>query len=443
MSRNRQTRRDFFKSGSALAAAGLAAPYFFSSTSAAGQQGSDEKLVVASIGVGGRGSQIGGQAARLGRTVACADVHLGNAHRFAKQIEQYAPKVDVYQDYRKVLERPDVQAVTIGTPDHWHVKIAIEAMKAGKDVYCEKPLTLTIQEGDLIKKAVKETGRVFQAGTQQRSEYYAGFLEGVAIARSGRLGKHLRATAFVGPSRTGGPYKTEQSPKELDWDLWLGQAPKVDYCDHRFGPEFRWWIDYSGGDLTDWGVHNVDIALWALGGDQTGILEVEPVEGKCTFPLGREVMCDYVLARARGETPPKDLPNEYNVATNFELNMQVPNGHTIKLITAHSADVYIEGEHGRLAVNRGGIHGKFVATPEGRSPGKGLARRRRREALSRQDRPPHPARRRRPHGQFLRVRQGPVAAHLRRLYPRQHDERPAHVQHRHAAWAGKSNGTRT
>ncbi len=259
-----------------------------------------------------------------------------------------------------MLERNDVQAVTIGTPDHWHVKIAIEAMKAGKDVYCEKPLTLTMQEGDLIKKAVKDSGRVFQAGTQQRSEYYAGFLEAVAIARSGRLGKNLSATAFIGPSRTGGPYKTQVPPQELDWDMWLGQAPKADYCEHRYGAEFRWWIDYSGGDLTDWGVHNVDIALWALGGEQTGILEVEPVEGKCTFPLGREVMCEYVLARARGEKPPKELPNEFNVATTFELNLQVPNGHTIKLIAHPSANVYIEGEHGRLRVNRGGIHGKFV-----------------------------------------------------------------------------------
>ena len=102
--------------------------------------------------------------------VACADVHLGHAHGFA---EQFGGKCQVYQDYRKVLDRKDVQAVTIGTPDHWHVKIAIDAMKAGKDVYCEKPLTLTIDEGRLICKAVKETGRVFQVGTQQRSEYDA------------------------------------------------------------------------------------------------------------------------------------------------------------------------------------------------------------------------------------------------------------------------------
>ena len=170
-----------------------------------------------------------------------------------------------------MLDRKDVQAVTIGTPDHWHVKVAIDALAAGKDVYCEKPLTLTIDESRMICKAVKASGRVFQVGTQQRSEFGNAFLEAVAIARSGRLGKKLKAKASVGTATTGGPFKTEEPPKELDWDFWLGQAPKVPFCPKRIGWDFRWWFDYSGGQVTDWGVHHTDIAFWALGGEKTGV----------------------------------------------------------------------------------------------------------------------------------------------------------------------------
>ena len=172
MSRSQQTRRDFIKTGSALAAVGLAAPISSAAPSAVGQETSGDKLVVAADRHGGRVSEIGEQTARLANLVAFADVHLGRAAAFVKQGEKHTvAKCDVYQDYRKILDRKDVQAVTIGTPDHWHVKIAIDALKAGKDVYCEKPLTLTIGEGKLICRAVKETGRVFQVGTQQRSEY--------------------------------------------------------------------------------------------------------------------------------------------------------------------------------------------------------------------------------------------------------------------------------
>jgi myo-inositol 2-dehydrogenase/D-chiro-inositol 1-dehydrogenase len=194
MNQSKRTRRDFLKTTAGISAASMAAPYFFTGTAKADEPKSD-KLTIASIGVGGRGSDIGNQAADLGNTVACADVHLGNANNFAKR---FNGKCQVYQDYRKVLDRKDVQAVTIGTPDHWHVKIAIDAMKAGKHVYSEKPLTLTLDEGRLACEAVKKYGKIFQVGTQQRSEYGRGFLKAVAIARSGRLGKNLHAVSSVG-----------------------------------------------------------------------------------------------------------------------------------------------------------------------------------------------------------------------------------------------------
>jgi myo-inositol 2-dehydrogenase / D-chiro-inositol 1-dehydrogenase len=354
MNGNQSTRRDFLRTGAGMAAAGIAAPYFFAGAAANAKGPADAKLTVAAIGVGGRGSGIGRQAAELGNMVACADVHLGNANKFAGKLvkDKLASKCQVYQDYHNVLDRKDVQAVTIGTPDHWHAKIAIEAMMAGKDVYCEKPLTLTIGEGQMICEAVKKSGRVFQVGTQQRSEFDKAFLEAVAIARSGRLGKKLKAKASVGDCKAGKVFGNAEPPKELAWDFWLGQAPKVPFCPERCLYTFRYWFDYSGGQVTDWGVHHSDIAIWALGGEDTGVTEVD---GKGEFMLGRELTRDYML----GKQPLADLPNSYNVARTFDCTMRLPNGNTINLNSIGN-DLFIRGEKGQLAVNRKGIRGTFV-----------------------------------------------------------------------------------
>ncbi|MFH1919995.1 MAG: Gfo/Idh/MocA family oxidoreductase, partial [Planctomycetota bacterium] len=204
MSQQKSNRRDFLKTTAGMAAGGATAPYFF--TSAQAQEASAiDRLTVAAIGCGGRGSGIGHQAGGRGNMVACCDVDADRAADFAKRYEN---RCQTYGDYREVLKRQDVEAVTIGTPDHWHVKIAIEAMQAGKDVYCEKPLTLTIGESKLICQVTKATGRVFQVGTQQRSEYGNMFLKAVAMARSGRLGKKLHAAASVGEAESGGPFPT-------------------------------------------------------------------------------------------------------------------------------------------------------------------------------------------------------------------------------------------
>src|SRR5205807_2354406 len=172
--------------------------------------------------------------------------------------------VDVYEDYRKLLDRKDIEVVTIVTPDHWHSMIAIEAMKAGKDVYCEKPLTLTIDEGKQILKVLKETGRVFQVGTQQRSEMAAringnreqrvdqGFLAAVALARLGRLGEIKSVNCVIGGAPASGEIPKAPVPTGLNWEMWLGQAPMTDYLQGGFGNnrsypesrthyEFRWW----------------------------------------------------------------------------------------------------------------------------------------------------------------------------------------------------------
>lgn len=310
----------------------------------------NERLNVASIGVGGRGTGIGRQAASLGNMVACADVHRKNAEEFAKP---YEGRCEIYTDYRKVLDRQDVDAVTIGTPDHWHVKIAIDAMKAGKDVYCEKPLTLTIEESKLICEAVRKSGKVFQVGTQQRSEFNSMFLKAVVLARSGRLGKKLRAVSSVGQATAGGPFPNSDPPEFLDWDFWLGQAPKVPFCENRIGWNFRWWFEYSGGQVTDWGVHHTDIALWALSGEETGPVQVTPV--KSEFPLGRELMLETLL----GKRPWQELPVSYNVAKSFDCDMLLPNGNEVKLVSG-SNELIIEGELGKIRVNRGSLTGKPI-----------------------------------------------------------------------------------
>jgi len=220
-------------------AAGLALPYFHSSLHSAADS-ADERLGIGAIGVGGKGSGDGHSAARFGRMVACCDVDRKHAEKFA---DRYEGRCAIYKDYRELLDRKDIQVVTIGTPDHWHTAIAIAALRAGKDVYCEKPLTLTIDEGRRICRAVRETGRVFQVGTQQRSEYKQMFLKAVALARSGRLGKKLTATCSIGGAPRGGPFETGDPPPELDWDAWLGQAPKVPYTPQRCHSTVRWWLE--------------------------------------------------------------------------------------------------------------------------------------------------------------------------------------------------------
>lgn len=347
MSQEKSNRRDFLKTAAPLAAAGAMAPYFFTSAQARAESAND-RLTVAAIGCGGRGSAIGHQAGGRGNMVACCDVDADRAAGFAKR---YEDRCQTYGDYREVLKREDVDAVTIGTPDHWHVKIAIEAMQAGKDLYCEKPLTLTIEESKLIRQVTKATGRVFQVGTQQRSEYGNMFLKAVAMARSGRLGKKLHAVSSVGGAQSGGPFPTADPPANLNWDFWLGQAPKVDYCEKRVHYQFRWWFEYSGGQVTDWGVHHADIALWALGGDETGPAEIE---GKGDFPLGTEG----VLAMLAGKKPAVE-PNSYNVARGFDCDMTLPNGNTIKLISGPN-ELVIEGELGKIRVNRGSLTGKPI-----------------------------------------------------------------------------------
>jgi predicted dehydrogenase len=192
---------------------------------------------------------------------------------------------DTYVDFRQIIARDDIDAVCIATPDHWHAIPVIEACKAGKDVYCEKPLTLTIEEARRCVEAARKHGRIVQTGSQQRSNVFGPFREAVEIIRSGRLGKIHRVTVGVGgPSVPCDLVKEEMEPN-LDWEMWLGQAPLRPYNSvlsprgvHSHFPAWRNYREYSGGGHTDMGAHHYDIAQWALDMDQSGPVEIIPPE---------------------------------------------------------------------------------------------------------------------------------------------------------------------
>ena len=364
MNTPKSTRRDFLRTSGGILAAGAAAPYSWTSASSRAESPND-KLVVAAIGVGDRGSLIAQQAAELDQVVACCDVHRGNARRFADGMAKQGGRCKVYTDYRELLAKEQgIDAVTIGTPDHWHVKIAIDALKAGKHIYCEKPLTLTLEEGTLIRAAVAKYGKIFQVGTQQRSDYDRVFLKAVAIARSGRLGKHLHAICSVGKaaSRTKatnapfGPFPTQEPPAELNWDMWLGQAPAVPFCPKRINWSFRWWFEYSGGEVTDW-VHHTDIAMWALAGNDGQAVEAEAKSCKFMF-VEREKVRDFLL----GKVPAKDMPVAFNVAHEFDVDIKLSTGNTINL-NSNPIELLIMGDSGRIRVTRDQLNGKLTGKP--------------------------------------------------------------------------------
>ena len=336
MSRPNTTRRDFLR---VSAASPLMLPLITPTgrLTAAEFQSKNDRPRLGLIGAGGQGSWDARGASRYGDFLAIADVDSGHAGYAKGDKDIGKGKADVYEDYRKLLDRKDIDAVVIGTPDHWHTKVLIDAMKAGKDAYCEKPMTLTIDEGKQIGKVAKQTGRVVQVGTQQRSDHNRVFLLAVAMVRAGRIGKMKKMTAAIGGGPTGGPFPKEKPPGELNWDMWLGQAPKVDYIKDRCHGNFRWWYEYSGGKLTDWGAHHVDIAQWALGLDDSGPTSIEVVRG--------ELPVDF-----KGGLPTVD--DKYNTPTAFLVRAKYGDGTTLDIRDDTENGVTFEGTNGRIFVTR-------------------------------------------------------------------------------------------
>jgi predicted dehydrogenase len=355
------SRRTFLKQSMGAASAALVGngltPYFLSASHGAAQSPSDRPLI-GCIGLGGQGRWNMAQMMNHADMAAVCDV---DSNRLAEARQAAGGKADAYDDYRRILDRKDIQAVSIATPDHWHTKIAIEAMKAGKDVYCEKPLTLTIDEGKKICRVVKETGAVFQVGTQQRSDFDQRFLQAVAIVQSGRLGKVSKVSCAIDRAESSPAIPAVPPPTELNWERWLGQAPLVDFrwmggkdaegadvpYKSRGHYEFRWWYEYSGGKMTDWGAHHVDVACWALGLDKTGPNAV------------RVEFCEHPVPFERGFPTVDD---RYNTATGFRV-VNVFDDAGVELTIRHDTDngILFEGDKGRIFVSRGKLAGKPVA----------------------------------------------------------------------------------
>ena len=354
-SSHQSNRRDFLKT-SAAGVAATSVPYFFSTqrTLADETKSKNDRPALGLIGSGGMGMGNMNACKQWVDVVAIADVD--QKRRESAKAKLGNGKADVFNDYRKVIERDDVDVIHVATPDHWHTKPLVEAMLAGKDVYCEKPMTLTIDEGKLIRKVQKETGRIVQVGTQQRSQFNL-FVKAMAIVAEGRLGRIKKITAGIGGAPTSGAIPVHKVPAELDWDRWLGPTPKVDF---RMSPqedgkkkkrrpntnchyEFRWWYEYSGGKLTDWGAHHVDIAAWALrlNGQSAGPVSVggtaeHPVEFKDGFPVQND---------------------QYNTANSFHFISKYANGTEIHIKSGGDNGCLIEGDKGRIFVNRGKLVG--------------------------------------------------------------------------------------
>lgn len=276
---SQSTRRDFLKTASAA----VAAPYVITSAAlgSADRAPASDRIVMAGIGIGNMGR--GDQGAFLGRGdvqyVAACDVRRGVRDGAKNNVDQKYGNSDckAYNDFRELLARDDIDAVHIATPDHWHAIMVIEACRAGKDVYCQKPETRTLREGPLMVEAARRYSRVVSGGSQRVLEDYR---EVVNKCWGGELGTVKSINVTVGPLSQHCNLPAEDTPDDIDWDLWLGPAPWAPYnkarCDGNFGTgggSWRSYIDYSGGAMTDWGAHHFGGATFAI-----DVRELQPEE---------------------------------------------------------------------------------------------------------------------------------------------------------------------
>ena len=279
-------RRDFIKA----AAMGSVAPMFIPSSGWGKRTPPSDRLTMGFIGVGRQNRYLLSKfLARQTQVVAVCDVDT-TRRESAKQIveDHYAQNAPggyhgctAYADFRELLERKDIDAVCIASPDHWHAIHVVMAAKAGKDIYCEKPLSLTIPEARAMVKAVRKHHRVLQTGSMQRSAHE--FYKACMLVRNGRIGKIKWVIVDVGTSSHWCDLPEETMEPGLNWDFWLGPAPARPYNSilsprgiPKTFPAWREYREYSGGGMTDWGAHHFDIAQWGLGMDDSGPIEIIP-----------------------------------------------------------------------------------------------------------------------------------------------------------------------
>lgn len=293
------------------------------------------RIVFGCIGVGSQGTGDMRNFMRKSEAYirAVCDVDSRNRQQAKTNVDDFNGNSDcaAYNDYRELLERDDIDAVLIAVPDHWHALPAVAAAKKGLDIYGEKPLSRSIRESRAICDAVERYGVVWQTGSQQRSG--SNFLHACELVRNEKIGKiHTVEVGLPGGGSTGlKPLKPV--PEGLDWNMWLGPAPWREYCDfggNRCHWDWRWIMDYSGGQLTDWAGHHIDIAHWGLGYDHTGPVEIQ---GNADYPS------DGLY----------DTPYRYNFDCLYETGVTIKIGSTIR-----GGTKWI-GEDGWVWVNRGGL----------------------------------------------------------------------------------------
>jgi predicted dehydrogenase len=300
-----------FLRGAVAAGAAVSLPVYIPSA-AIGADGTippSERVNLGCIGVGGRGmiDAKGLMRTDAGQLVAVCDVNSQRLKRAQGVVDSYYAKTrpksgykgcDGHKDFRELITRDDIDAVMVATPDHWHVSVAIAAVKAGKDIYVEKPLATSIGESQALRDIVGRYSVVFQHGTEQRA--MASFRYVCELVRNGRIGKLQKVIVAAPGGRAGRPQKPETPPDYLDYDLWLGPAPKVPFTPGPcLGKGHYFMSDYAAsGFVAGWGIHPLDIAHWAMDADRTGPLEIEGTgvfapEGPHDTPLKWNVTMRY------------------------------------------------------------------------------------------------------------------------------------------------------
>lgn len=337
------SRRSFLqRCGFGAALAGLPAWFIEQELSAAPTDARslspNDQPGIALIGCGGQGRRDAMNAAGLGEVLAVCDVDSERLEAAVKQFTVDGKAPAAYADFRRVLERRDVHVVINGTPDHWHSLINIAAARAGKDIYAEKPLTLTVAEGRDVVKAVRDHRVILQTGTQQRSSQR--FRLACELARNGRIGRLQSVKIWLPAGLREGPFAPQPVPSYLDWDYWRGQAPDVDFVPQRIRGRFRFWYDYSGGTMTDWGAHHIDIAQWALGTAAPATIEARPLLDP--IPGGYTAHSEYTVEYAYSH----DV--RVSVATTTDEN---PSGGVVKKDGQRNG-LRFEGTAGWIWVNR-------------------------------------------------------------------------------------------
>jgi predicted dehydrogenase len=347
MQRDRKiTRRGFMQKSARAAVVATGFPYIVASSALgkAGNVAASNRISLGFIAVGGRGTALLRNFLHLkdSQVVAVCDVKKPNRDRACDMVDRHYDKklCSAFNDFRVLCGRDDIDAAVIASTDHWHVPHALQAVRSGKDVYCEKPLGMSVEQGQVLRREVNRYGRVFQFGTQERSSRNSRFA--CEMVRSGRVGKIRKITVASRYSIASEIFPAMPVPDSLDYDLWLGPAPWAPYHPKRVSNSHWWHIsDYSIGWIAGCGIHTIDIATWGNGTDLTGPLEVEGV----------------------GEYPPDGTCNN---ATGWDVNLKFANGVTMNFTDGkrNPLGVRFEGDNGWVFVKEEHLGGKVDAHPK-------------------------------------------------------------------------------